>query len=40
MRESYDMSLNILLHGLNESDNESKRQTKKTLETFLRDGWN
>ena len=38
MRESYDKRLNILVHGLKESENETKRQTKKTLETFLWDG--
>ena len=38
MRESYDKRLNILVHGLKESENETKRQTKRTLETFLRDG--
>ena len=38
MRESYDKRLNILVHGLKESENETKRQIKRTSETFLRDG--
>ena len=38
MRESYDKRLNILVHRLKDSENETKRQTKRTLESFLRDG--
>ena len=38
MRESYDKRLNISVHGLKESGNETKQETKRTLKSFLRDG--
>ena len=38
MREPYDKRSNILVHGLNERENETKRQNKKSLKTFLRNG--
>ena len=36
--ESYDKRLNILVHGLKESENETKRQTKKNFRNFF-EGW-
>jgi len=35
MRESYDKCLNLLVHGLKETENETKQQTKTTFENFL-----
>ena len=35
MRESYDKQFNILIHGLDEIEHETKPQTKAIFETFL-----
>ena len=35
VREFYDKRLNILIHGLEEKENENKQRTKVEFETFL-----
>ena len=40
MRESYDKRLNVLIHGLKETEHESKQQNKTIFEAFLREALN
>ena len=40
MRESYDKRLNVLIHGLKETERESKQQSKIIFEAFLKEALN